>query len=284
MYNRNPTCPSFAGCEFNNTNVKRSLVELNSSKNYLNSGPNNNPITKDYSLNNFNKVFTPNTPLIDPINYTNPNTLIHNNLGEQVYVENVIEYRINIDSFDRNRDKYPNPFNFVIKFNNGDYCDDAKINFPLDNVQYLRLETIILPNRIHVKCPNNNICNCGQTHLKILQEDRFILLEIQELETNQRLTYSTSDNRNNFPSGAFCIVVPDSRMFNYYSGTCFNGSKMYKKNNLTRINRFTIKLYDSYGYPLCPVPSGECDLPNIYLTFAVGIINPDLSTRPNFPK
>lgn len=282
MYRRqpNPTCPSFSGGEFNNTNVRRSLNELNSvNTNYINANNNN----QDYAQNNYKNAFIPNAPLIEPMNYANQNNMLHNNIAEQVLVENIVEYRINIDSFDRNVNKYPNPFNFVIKFNNGDYEEDAKINFPLDNVQYVRLETIILPNSIEVACPCNDCCSCGKTHTKFLQEDRFIMLEIQELETNQRMTYSTSDNRSNFPGGAFCLAVPDSRMLKYYSAACFNGSKMYKKNNLTRINRFTIKLYDSYGCPLIPV-GNICELPNIYLSFAIGIINPDLNTRPSFPR
>lgn len=278
MYQRKQVCPGFAGCEFDNTNVKRSLIELNSvNTNYPNSNTNN----RDFSLNNFDKVFAPSVPLIDPINFTNQNNMIYNNLADQMLIENVIEYRINIDSYDRNIVKYPNPFHFVIKFDNGDY-DDAKINFPLDNVQFLRLETIILPNKIFVECPCNKKCSCGKIHTKILQEDRFLILEIQELETNQRMTYSTSDNRSNFPSGAYCILTPDSRMIHYFSANCYNGSKMYKKNNLTRIKQFTIKIYDSYGVPLIPIAENECELPNIYLTFVVGIVNPDLSTKPTF--
>jgi hypothetical protein len=280
MYTRKPVCPSFAGCEFNNTNVKRSLVELNSVGNTYNSGISNS----DFAMNNFNKVFTPNAPLIEPLNFTNQNNMLHNNLAESVYVENVVEYRINIDSFDRNVKKYPNPFHFVVRFNNGDPIEDTKINFPLDNVQYVRLETIILPNAIGVECPCDRKCSCGKPHVKLLQEDRFIMLEIQELETNQRMTYSTSDNRNNGVSGAFCMIVPDSRMLRYYSGQCYNGTKMYKKNNLTRINQFTIRLYDSYGVPLIPVACKEHELPNIYLTFIIGIINPDLATKPSFPR
>mgnify|MGYP000961804539 CR=1 FL=1 len=280
MYNRKPVCPSFSGCEFNNTNVRRSLNELSAVNTSYNSNPGNN----DYSMNNYNKVFTPNGPLIEPMSFTNQNNMLHNNISENVLVENVVEYRINIDSFDRKRNKYPNPFHFVVKFNNGDYFDDTKINFPLDNVQYVRLETVILPNVIYVECPSSCKSCCGKPHMKILQEDRFIMVEIQELETNQRMTYSTSDNRNNSVSGAFCIVVPDSRMLKYYSGQCYNGTKMYKKNNLTRIHQFTIKVYDSYGVPLVPVPNEDCELPNIYLTFIIGVINPDLATKPSFPR
>jgi hypothetical protein len=227
---------------------------------------------------NFVQTFKQATPLIDPIDYRNKNNLLHNNVGDVVLTDNIMEYRINIDSFDRNVELYPNPFNFIVKFNNGEFSQWGIIPLTLLNVQYVKIETIILPIFINVMCPNDSTCHCRKVHKKCLLDDRFIILEIKELDANLTLTYSTSDQRGGFPRGAFCIVIPDKRMGLYYAGDCLGGNKLYKKNTLPKIKQFTIKLYDSYGKLLDPVDPTE----QIYLTLTVGMLNPDIATMPSY--
>lgn len=284
-YNNNNNVPgncytqkaSFAGGEFWNNKLQNSFNEMNRSESF---GINKYPITTNTNNgSNFNQTFQPNSPLIDPIDYKNKNNLLHNNVNEMVLTENIMEYRINIDSYDRNTELYPNPFNFIVRFNNGEVSDYGTIALSLTNVQYVKIDTIILPIYIHVRCPNDDSCRCHKPHKKSLLDDRFIILEIKELDTNLTLTYSTSDQRSGFPRGTFCIVVPDTRMGLYYTADCLNGNKMYKKNNLPKIKQFTIRLYDSYGKLLEPDP---CTNEQIYLTLVVGMLNPDIATLPSY--
>ena len=66
------------------------------------------------NINNFNTAFRSNGPVIEKQDYRNRNNLIHNNINENLLVEQIIEYTLNIDSMDRSLTAYPNPFNFSV--------------------------------------------------------------------------------------------------------------------------------------------------------------------------
>lgn len=298
----NRPCPSFANGEFSNNNIQRSFAELNRTDGYSD--------IATYGKNNYIKTFQPNKPLLDKINYGNKEEILHNNVGANTLGENIVEYRINIDSYDRNINTYPNPFDFVVKFTNGDIKEDtATINLTLNNVQYIRIETVILPTFIVTKCSNNKHCNiskkenikiCNEYHRKSLLDDRFIIMEIEELESEQIQTFSTADNRNYYPRGAYCTVVPDTKMGLWYSGVCFNGNKLYKRSNLQKIKQLTIKFYDSYGkllnYQNLSTDKEHLDNCNsqlchpknrdiqVYITMIVGTVVPSITTMPSWPK
>ncbi|ARF10813.1 hypothetical protein Hokovirus_3_86 [Hokovirus HKV1] len=294
-------CPSFANGEFNNNNIQGSYIELN--------GLQGLSKTNNYGMNNYDRTFTPNKTLLDPINTTNKGELLHNNVNTDVLNENTIEYRINIDSYDRNINNYPSPFDFVVNFTNGNIKDSANIGLTLNNIQYIRIETVIMPMFITTKCNNNKNCQifkdndsyndgCNEFHQRNLLTERFIIMEIQELENEQMQTFSTADNRQSFPRGAYCSIVPDTKMLGWYSGICFNGNKFYKKNNLQQLKRLTIKFYDSYGVPLfydnITIDNKKLKDPNyihpkdkniqVYITMAVGVNIPGITTKPTWPK
>ena len=48
---------------------------------------------------------------------SNPGTLWHNNMGKNVLDEHIVEYKVMIDSADRDITKYPNPYNYKVVFN-----------------------------------------------------------------------------------------------------------------------------------------------------------------------
>lgn len=303
-------CPSFANGEFSNNNIQKSFVELNNLKGLSN---NNN----NYSMYNYEKSFRPNKTLLDPIDTSNKGNLLHNNVDANVLYESSIEYRINVDSYDRNITNYPNPFDFVVKFTNGYIDDSANIALTLNNIQYIRIETVILPMFVTVKCKNNKNCKlrnlnqdpnfcsnscsnscCNEFHQKNLLNERFIIMEIQELENELPQTFSTADNREQYPRGAYCSIVPDTKMLGWYSGICFNGNKFYRKDNLQQLKRLTIRFYDSYGLPLiydnlttdkkllndenyCHPKDKNIQ---VYITMAIGVSVPGINTKPNWPK
>src|SRR5690606_8748840 len=106
-------------------------------------------------------------PIIERIDYTNLKNVLHNNIGDSVLDEHVVEYRVNIDSLDRDIKTYPNQFDFRVKFNPPaggilrtesikkgklDYNQDKFSGTPgphigrdFRNVKYIKLDSIVLP-------------------------------------------------------------------------------------------------------------------------------------------
>lgn len=122
-----------------------------------------------YSGNNnsFNSAFAEPHPIIERMDYSNKNNILHNNVADSVFAEDIIEYRVNIDSLDRDICKYPNPFDFAVSFDessggtirtesikNGKciaITEQIKgaclpiINKRFRNIKYIKLESIVLP-------------------------------------------------------------------------------------------------------------------------------------------
>lgn len=246
-----------------------------------------NPMSTNmqYNMNNmpnmssFDAAFQQHDPMIEKINYMNQNHLLHNNVGDPVYAEDIIEYRINIDSLDRDIKVYPNPFDFIVRFDASaggsvrteierrgkliaiDDCFKGApgplINKNFRNVKFIKLDSVVLPQ-------NWNIVKCHDKGFIIdtssrLPNERFIILSIDELDKCDR-TYSTSDNglRVEPKSGHFCtppvpfsLIFPDTLIgTTYYTGIPFSGHRIFKNGQLGNISKLHIKFYDSFGVPL----------------------------------
>ena len=227
-----------------------------------------NPITTNtqYNMNNmpsmtnFDKAYTPNNQIIEKIDYTNKGALLHNNIAENILDEHVVEYRLNIDSSDRDIKYYPNQFSFSVKLNpisgnsiqTEEYVDDKNkgkgtkivetrfdgppaphINKQFKNVKYVKLENVILPQCATIKQNHENECVFDASHNLIT--DRFVSLVINELNCDRTYTTSEgvtrSDDRGNYytPPTPFAIIIPDKLLgCNFYSGTPYYGTKIYK--------------------------------------------------------
>lgn len=198
---------------------------------------------------------------------------------------NITEYKIDIDSVDRDIRYWPNPFQFNIKFGipcsaNGQF--DILINQYFENIKYIRLENIILPQKISLCQNKNGGFQFDQT--KLLYQDRFVYLYIKELESNKR--FSSSDNSTRYgPDGQsyfvnkpFAILIPDK----IYGSDFYTGSVQYSQlnfDNLKKIPQLSLVFYDSYGLPL--------NIPGLYnydqLKQATADGNPILLTDPRHP-
>lgn len=249
-----------------------------------------NPITTNAQHNmnansatNFNKAFEQNSPMIERIDYNNKNNVIHNNIGDSVLDEHVVEYRILLDSMDRDIKYYPNPFSYVVKFaptsasvfQHEEYINPKKkdlgtktvttrfegapnpvINREFKNVKYIKLENIILPQYCQIQ--KNKHGNYEFDPYSHLMSERFVQLVIKEI--NCERVYATFDDvtrydslndKNYTPSRPFAIVIPDKTLgCNYYSGTPYYGSKIFKNSLLGNIGQMSIQLCDSEGIPL----------------------------------
>ena len=52
-------------------------------------------------MNNYNTAFTQNPNLIQTMDYQNKGNLMHNNIGEEVLTEDIVEYVVHLDERDR---------------------------------------------------------------------------------------------------------------------------------------------------------------------------------------
>ena len=234
-------------------------------------------------MSNFNIAFNQNTPIIEKLDYTNKNNLLHNNIADVVLGENIIEYRINIDSLDRDIRYYPNPFAFTVKFSpasNGTFAQEEYIdhknkskgkhiietkmdgtptpyiNRKFRNVKYVKLENIILPQ--YSKINKNKEGKYEFDADSHLNTERFVSLVINELICDRVYTTSQGVTRmgknGNFfsPPTPFAIIIPDKCIGScFYSGTPYYGSIIYKNSLLANLNQLTIRFFDSYGEPIC---------------------------------
>lgn len=262
----------------NDNNLNRRYVPSNNYPPPSSGNPFNrfNSSTNTKQYNNFDQAYNGVPTMIDPINYANQNNLIHNNVGDSVLNESIVDYYLNIDSLDRDIKTYLNPFNFTVKFNTiaggtmqtiekgqikSTYFPSAPgplINKEFRNIKYIKLDSIVLPQY-------SDIIYCSSEHKNIfnpdsyLVDDRFVTLEIDEITDCNRV-YSSSDNgvrvdpitnQSIVPPKPFGIIFPDTKFGkHYYSGVPYNASKIYKSTDLGNIKRLTIKLYDSMGVPL----------------------------------
>ena len=291
-------------------------------------------------MSNFQQAFEPNHPIIEKIDYVNKNHLLHNNIGENVLDEHVVEYRLLIDSLDRDIKYYPNPFSFTVQLNPisssvvrheefVDHKDKSKgkklvetkfeaeppphINKEFVNVKYVKLENIILP-QFHKLKPKANCKHefefdpCGH-----LTTERFVSLVIKELNGDRVFTTFDTNSRaddkgNNYtPPTPFAIIIPDKLLgANYYAGTPYYGSKIYKNSLLGNLTKLTIKFYDSNGVPLEyddlftfedlqeyefdngePLPTTDLRNPlnkriQVFFSLIVGVVESQINTQTKF--
>lgn len=229
-------------------------------------------------MSRFNHSYSTNPSIIEPIDYSNKNNTLHNNIGGNVIDEHVVEYRINIDSLDRDIKAYPNPFNFTVKFNapsssrirtesikNGtptfinDHFDGPPlphINKEFRNVKYIKLDNVVIPQYSNIIFDNMSGDYIFDPNSFIV-DDRYISLVIKELDCNRVLctsdnSFRTDSSGNTInPERPFATIFPDKLLGNiYYTGIPYHGSKFFKNSLLGNITQLSIQFNDSCGFPL----------------------------------
>ncbi len=239
----------------------------------MNKHPYMTPIIKSYSSND---------PIIDKIDHTNKNKLLHNNVANNVLDEHIVEYKINIDSLDRDVAAYPDPFSYVVKFNppgggtvqHEEYVDSknrgkgtnivsTKFSSPptphirreFKNVKYVKIEHVILPQFSKTKEKSDG-CYEFDTHSH-LPSDRYIMLVIKELDADR--IYNTSDvstridenGKRYTPPIPFSMLIADKCLGNsYFTAIPYHGEKYYKNSALGNVTQLSIQFFDSSGLPL----------------------------------
>ena len=95
-----------------------------------------------------NPMMSPTTTILPKMDYSNPGTLIHNNVGSSVLHEAINEYRVYVDSVDRDATSQPNPFSYHVSLRptSGQYGPYISKDF--NRVKYVRIDSITLPKYI----------------------------------------------------------------------------------------------------------------------------------------
>lgn len=233
-------------------------------------------------LTGFPENFIPNNPIIERIDYTNRNQLLHNNVGDSVMDEHIVEYRLNIDSIDRDIKFYPDPFSYVVKLNpasgssykheeyvdNKNKCKGTKfvetrfdgppaphINKEFRNIKYIKLENVILPQHSKLKKNKDKIYEFDKE--SNLAFEMYITLEIPEIGVDRVYTTGensirvTPDGKEYTPPTPFAIIFLEKLLgFTFYAGTPYYGTKIFKNSLLGNLSQLTIRFFDCYGAPL----------------------------------
>lgn len=324
---------------YNNNNFNRQSVPSNNfqfkenhgvfadpNDNFISITSNSKHLMNQNQMSNFKNAYKQPYPIIETMDYKNQNNIIHNNLADNLMNENITEYRVMIDSVDRNIKAYPDPLSFIVKFGvlsggsvNKNFNNDESaffegppqpyINKDFKNVKYVKLDTIVLPQRINLE-KDNDTYSCKNR----IADDRFVSLNIESLE--HTTMFATADNslRTNPDTGRmmttqrpFAVIIPDKLCQNHYLGIPYYGEKIFKSSNLGNITNMNIKFTDSLGFPLkignlytydeleCakisghPIPVTDCRHPlnkkyQVFMTFIIGVVECELATNTKYDQ
>jgi hypothetical protein len=89
---------------------------------------------------NFDQAYAPQQNIIERPDFTNKGNVIHNNLGQNLLTDHVSEYKLKINSADRNIASYPSIFKQRIVFD--DSCGFLR---SFKGVKYIQIDTVVLP-------------------------------------------------------------------------------------------------------------------------------------------
>lgn len=95
-------------------------------------------------VKNPSQQFAPGRTMIPQPNFKNPGNLRHNNVGDDVLSGEVVEYRLYIDTIDRDK-KFSNPFKVSVDLRPSSTQMAPYIDHEFKNVKYVRLDMAILP-------------------------------------------------------------------------------------------------------------------------------------------
>ena len=217
-------------------------------------------------MSKFNQSYQPPERMLEKIDHTNNGNLVHNNINENTLDEHIVEYKIHIDSADRDPKHFKDPFNYIVSFNaisNQIYKERKKdgtlvehelkgssapfINKEFKNVKYVKMDSILLPRYTTIYDDTGYVFDTDSDSSSNIYDDRFVILRIDELHNEDNTTFSTNINTEK----SFGLIYPDKLVSkDYYFGTPFFAEKHWKNSNLGNISKLSIKFLDSYGNQL----------------------------------
>lgn len=219
-------------------------------------------------MSNFYNAFKPNVNLVSQRNFKNKNDLLFNNVENDILNQDIFELVIQIDSTDRDINIYPNPFDMKITFNptpdSYDKINNTKFKgtpgptIPRDfsHVKYIKLDTAVLPRNCYITKKfdkdnkNTNIIKktiWDYNPNKKLNHERFLLINIKEVANET--VYGTNNSINKSFGTIYC---DKSISQDFFIGTAYGCTKIYKSSNLGNIKSWSIKITDGRGNTIEP--------------------------------
>jgi hypothetical protein len=208
-------------------------------------------------MSKMNTCFTQPSAILERPDLTNRGGIIHNNLGDRVMAEHITEYKINIDSKDRDISYYPSPFKMKSHFN--DPLRNPNITKKFKNVKYITLDYVILPRTTsidvsHVLDPIPQILPTDSSYsiggatpespsdmLAVLSNHKYLILRVDEIASDRKLGTSALLDRNTF------ILYYDGRMgLDNTMWKCYGNTVIFQNSALANISVLTFTLFDEF--------------------------------------
>lgn len=272
-----------------------------------------------YQYNGSNNIKNSQTfPIIEKQSFSNKNNTLHNNLGDNIKYERISEYKIDIDSNDRNISTYINPFRYNVTFSpitkssssteewidinnkslgkhmvntiyNGSVAPFITKSFK--NIKYLKLDYVQLPKYYkYVFDSSSSTWKLDTT--KSLLNERYVVLKINNLDSKFNLSTTPISDTNGIK------LIPDTFVgdSNFYYAVPMNNSgilKSYNLSSLGNLDKLEISFYDCSGnildYKNYDAGSDISDIRNPNnaniqhnICITLGVLENELCTEPSF--
>jgi len=259
---------------------------------------------------NYNNSFAENSTLIPLENFSNPNNTIHNNLNQNVFNENIMDYSLHIDSGDRNTTVFPNPFKFVVSLGGAGTSTSStfnpqtqtfvtntftgvpspRIEKNFKNIKYVCIDKFFFPKNIVYDVSNNVYTGISALSHKY----RYLIVRIKELENNKLLSTNINVRDDSF------IIYRDKDLggCNAEIWIAAQPKRTYLKSALKNLDKLSIEIIDNNGNQIqytymhngteIPIPLSELTNPattnnyQISMQVTLGIFENDLNTNVNY--
>ena len=263
---------------------------------------------------NFNNAFASQGTLIPRQQYNNPNNLEHNNVNDNVFVENLFDYTLHIDSADRDVNIYPIPYKFTVSlggagtstektfdpktgsFKTTSYTGvpDPRIDRNFINVKNVILDRVFLPKFIVYKRSIKDGITTYTGSIPMSLYYRYLAIRVKELDNNR--LFSTN---NNVRDDSF--VIYKDKDLGGLAGEIWIASpcrRQYLKSILKNLDRLSIEIVDRDGNLVVPMyvdssttPESYIPIPNEHLTrdqfqftvqFTIQCFENEINTNTNY--
>ena len=211
--------------------------------------------------------------LIKQPDYSNKDNIFHNNVGDRVLYEQVVDNKIFIDSTIRDYSRMPDPFMFIIKFN-GIEPTTNNISISIDNHQYsyqkyiegdtnividrifkniklITINTLMMPNYLEYKTTEDgSYDNIGRRLPKT--SNKYLILKINELNNGRFFS-----NNKSFGKESFIMKMNDDVCVFLNRWIPFSDTVYYNNSQMRTLDKLTVEICDDKGKRLCPLLDGK---------------------------
>lgn len=215
-----------------------------------------NPISQQSMMQqqmggNFSNCFNGNPTLIGKPDFSNKGGVLHNNLNNDLHELKISEYKVHIHTKDRDKEKCPSIFNIRVPVGSNDAFSIKK---KFKKVKYISLDSVILPRTIAIDVSDiasNNLYPAASRYpstpsstpdlFTTLTNHKYLILKIEELETNKNLGTSSFIDKNTF------ILTDDGSMgIDNVIWKPIHGTVIYPSSKPFCLSKLSITLYDEF--------------------------------------